>query len=435
MEAALTRLPGNDDPGKETRPRRRFLVATFTMIVAMSSASVVNVVYVTYLARSLDKAALGIFFCAQSLLLVAAAPGGALQTFLAGVYACVGAGRGAEVFRLWGKILGLAGLIFAGLFAVTSPFFAPILRFDSPLPFVATGVALCFYAPLPLLYGRLQGRQNFRGLGAVYFAEAAVRPGAVLLLGAFALLDSTGAVASISVGFLAAAGLALILGRTGRPSPSEPAAGKEPSTSGLAYTVASLLALSAFSYMDVLFAQHFLGTVPEGPGSLFGGSGAYGAAAFIGRAFVMVTFPLVMVMFPKVARAHRASESGGIFLRDTALMTFFMWALGWGVCALFPAAISKALFPGYPETAALLKWFPLAILPIMILTILTYYNLARRRFKIAAILPAGVVLQWGGYSLFHGSTLEILTVLGVTGGILALGVVAFSVFAGRPAKG
>ncbi|MHC4598651.1 MAG: lipopolysaccharide biosynthesis protein [Planctomycetota bacterium] len=413
---------------REDRPHRRFLAQTSFMIVALSAASVVNVLYVTLIARSLDEVDLGVFFCAQSILLVAGAPGGAVQTFLAGVYASVPEARGVEVSRRWGRILAATSVVLILLFTAASPVLAPLLRFPSHWPMVATGLAVGVYAPLPLLYGRLQGRQRFGRLGGILLIEAATRPLAALLLVWAAILHATTAVASITAGFFTGGLLAWLFGSGpthASPDSAEPA--ETPPSSGLAATLAALLALSGFSYLDMVFAQYFLGATPEGPGSFFGGSGSYGAAAFIGRAFIMVTFPLVLVMFPKVARARRFGESGRVFLRDTAVMTLTVWAAGWGVCAAFPHAIADALFPAYPETADLIRRFPLAILPAVILTLLTYYNLGRRRYGIAWILVAGVAVQWVGYSLFHGSNMEILTVLGVTGAALCGGVIVFTV--------
>ncbi|MHC5079892.1 MAG: polysaccharide biosynthesis protein [Planctomycetota bacterium] len=376
-------------------PRRRFIVQTSGMAMALGVASLLNVLYVTLLAKHLDSASLGVFFCAYSILLIAAAPGVAVQTYITGLFASVGGDDGRAIFRQWGKILTTTGVLLAVGFAAVSVPLARLLKFPSLWPVVATGIAVGSYTLLPLVYGRLQGRQRFVRLGSTLMVEAGTRPLTAFILIQIAALHATSAVASIASGYLVAAVLALFLGWTATASSSPKSASSEGVNSGgLFPTIAALIALSAFAYLDVLFVQMFLGAKPEGPGSLLGGSGSYGVAAFVGRAFMMVTVPLILVMYPKVARATVRGEPAWSFLRDAGVMAMVVWALGFTACATFPTEITGLLFPKNPEAAELIPPFPLAILPYMILTLLTYYLLGRRRWWIALILYAGLLLQW-----------------------------------------
>ena len=148
----------------------------------------------------------------------------------------------------------------------------------------------------------------------------------------------------------------------------------------------------------------------------------------------MVTMPLILVMYPKVAQAHGRGGATWPFLRDTLAMALSMWALGGTACVAFAEAITLAVYPGLPEAAPLIRHFPFAILPYLVLTLLAFYNLGRKRWGVVWILFPGIPLQWAGYAAFHGSFAEILTVLGLTGGAMALAAVVFTVATGfRPA--
>jgi O-antigen/teichoic acid export membrane protein len=412
-------------PGPERR-RRRIQGQTFTLAGALAGASVLNFVFIVLVARVLEKNDLGVFFCAHSILLIAGAAGIAIQAFLARKYAS-GEEDDGSLFRRWALVLGAAGFASAILFALLSPAIRHFLRFPSLTPVLATAVALAAYAPLPLLYGRLQGKQKFLSLGAVYVVEAAVRPAVALLFLRAGALRATTAVASLASGYLVAVAFALLLSRPPRRVP-----GTRPDprrVTGLVPTVVALLALASFAYMDVLFAQHYLGARADGPGSLLGGAGPYGAAAFVGRAFVMVTMPLVLVMYPKVAEAHARGEPAWPFLRDTLAMALSMWALGGTACVAFAEPITAAVYPNLPEAAPLVRFFPFAILPYLVLTLLAFHNLGRKRWRVVWVLFPGIPIQWASYATFHGSFIEILTVLGVTGGAMAAAAVVFTVLA------
>ncbi|GEM_PF-3523355 len=424
-------------PSSDAGVRRRYLGQVFSMITALSAASVLNVVYVTVVARSLDAGELGVFFCAHSILLMAAAPGGAVQTFLAGLHASSGEGTRSRLFRAWAKRLGGVGVALFLVFLLLSPLLAPLLRIPSLGPVAVTGVALGAYAMLPLLYGRLQGDQRFSRLGATLVLEAAVRPAAALLLSLAAWMHATTAVGTLALGYVVASFVALLLGGL---SPLRRERGGDeglspPSARGLLPTVAALLALAAFTYVDVLFAQRYFGASSTSPGAPVGNAGAYGAAAYIGRAFIMVTLPLVMVMFPRVASARGKEEGTWLFLRDALIMTIAVWGLGFAFCAAFPTVIAGALFPDQPGSAALISRYPLAVLPYMILALLVYYQLALRRWKTAWILVGGVLIQWAGYLVFHRTPFDLLAVLGVTGGVTVAATGAITLYGrGRTAK-
>ncbi|MCU0722146.1 MAG: hypothetical protein MUC63_00760 [Planctomycetes bacterium] len=433
-------MPPDDSTAREAPQeggRGRFLAQTVWMIAALSAASVLNVAFVALLARKLDSRDLAVFFCSWSVLLLAAAPGGAVQTYLAGLFA----GRpdgGRDLILLWSRRLAIAGAATAGLFAALSPLLAPLLRFPSELPVVAAGLAVSAYAPLPLLYGRLQGTQRFGRLGAAYLVEAGTRPLAAAGLAGAGFLGATTSIVAMASGYLASGLLAFPARALLRPPPPSPAAAPEsggappgaappPPAISFPSTAVSMLALSAFAYMDVLFDQHYLGEGAGKGGSLLGGSGDYGAASYVGRAFVMLTLPLVSVMIPKVAAATRRGASGWPYLRDAAGMALAPLLLGGAVCVLAAGPVAGALFPANPGAAPLIRLFPAAILPYVLLAILTPYNLARGRRGTAAILALGVAAQWAGFSLFHGSHFEILAVLGASGAAAAAAVTAYTV--------
>lgn len=423
---------GEDHPSAPSR--FAYIGQISTVAAALSAASAVNVLYVALLGRSLDGAALGVFFCAHSILLVAAAPAGAVQTHIAGLHAGGDDARRRRIFHRWAGRLAITGIALVALFSALSPLTASLLRFASPWPAVAAALALGVYAPLPLVYGRLQGLQRFRSLGALYLGEASMRPLAALALIHLSLLGSASAVATLAAGYVAAACAGLLL--TGLPRRAEPADDTAPAENGssLPHTLLALLALAGFAYMDVLFAQRYFGGQGRAPGAFLAGAGAYGAAAFIGRGFVMVTMPMVTVLYPRVSQAASRGEPTWPFLRDAGYMAGAVWAFGFIACAGFADPITLALFPDHPAAADLIRWFPVAMAPNVLLVLLTYYLLGLGKRRVGLLLAGGIALQGAGYVLFHGTPFHILAVLGCAGAVTACAAALYAA-AGRHAPG
>jgi O-antigen/teichoic acid export membrane protein len=397
------------------------------LVVSLSSASVLNLLFIRFVGTHLSVAELGIFFSAQSILMISGAVGAAVQISVAGgtahINALSGTAPAARFAMGWLRKMGWWALAAAVLSGALSVPVSAFLHFPTPSPFLAMGLAATLYVFVPVLIGAFQGLQWFVLVGAIYLLDVGFRLLTVWTMQRTADLDGTGAVGSIAVGFLV---ILLLFGArlaraSRRSAGSDLPEEKHTAPREWIPVAAALLSLSSFTFLDVLVVQKAFGGAGWG-GAVAGlsrSSGVYGAAAYIGRSLILVTLPLVTVAFPKVRTQHTLGKSAlGLLLRTLASVGAVALPLGLGVF-LFAAPVSNLLFPGL-GAAPLVRSYVLAILPYVFLTVLVYHNLAARENWAAWILPGAVAVQVGGYLMFHGDPQEVVAVLGWTGGALCL---------------
>jgi O-antigen/teichoic acid export membrane protein len=392
----------------------------FIMVAALSAASVVNLLYIRYLGSHLSDSALGIFFSAQTLLMMFGAGGAAVQMAVAGgtahLHALHGRGPVGPFALVWFRRMGFASGAILVLFAVVSVPASSILHFNSAVCFLAVGVALAFYAFVPVLLGVSQGLQSFWILAAIYLTDVGARLGSAWLLDGAGLLNASGAVVTLDLAFFTVVAIfAPLLFFRLRASRSG-AEGEESTPRDLLPAALGLISLSIFAYLDVLVVQVCFGAADGGEGlaALGRGSGVYGAASYIGRSFILITLPLVTVVYPK-ARTGRTlgKNTFGLLARTLISVGVVCLPLAAG-CYFFAEEVSRILFPRL-AAAPLLREYTPAILPYVFLTVLVHYNLAVRQTWISWVLLPAIALQATAYFFFHGSHQEVIRVLGFTG--------------------
>ncbi|MGH8024441.1 MAG: hypothetical protein ACRED1_12715, partial [Limisphaerales bacterium] len=109
-------------------------------------------------------------------------------------------------------------------------------------------------------------------------------------------------------------------------------------------------------------------------------TGFYAAAGMIGRALVFLTQPLVIVMFPKLARAAATGEKSHALALTLGTTVFFCG------CAALAATILpwlplRIMYPHpYLVAAPLVPWFAWAFLPLTLSQVMINSLMARMRF-------------------------------------------------------
>ncbi len=401
------------------------------MVVAMSSAALINLLYIRFLGQKLSDDDLGVFFTAQSVLLIFGAAGGALQVSIAGGAAHLGAAGGVHALAgfagSWFRRISVASLLVFAAFAVFSVPASRFLHLGSPITFAAMGLAAALYAFIPVLNGMFQGMQSFWMCAALHVADVGLRLCWALLFHRLGILDATGAIATLPCTFVVLSVLfgpllARSLGGGRAPAQAGPAAVRR---GDLPAVTASLISLSCFSYFDMLVVQKFFGGGPLLQ-ELIRGTGVYGAAAYIGRSFMFIAAPLVMVMFPKARDCEsRGAPSWHLLRRSLASVAVVCLPLA-AFCWFFAEEVSAVLFPSV-GAAELVRMYVIAILPYVFLTVFVHYCLAVGERWISRVLPLAAGAQLAVYAVFHSSYPEVILVLGVTGFMLLLPVAAVSI--------
>ena len=151
-------------------------------------------------------------------------------------------------------------------------------------------------------------------------------------------------------------------------------------------------------------------------------SGAYVAAATVGRALVMFLAPLAQVMFPKLVGSFVRSEKSDV------LMLTFLWTALLGICAALGLTfcikpIFQVVFPKYLEITPLIGLYGWCVLPQALGNVLLGNLLARNQFKSVAWLAVVAAGYGAGLVFFHESFSMVVKTMGVFS-LLFFGVAA-----------
>lgn len=417
--------------------RRAFFRQSGWMLVATAaSGALMSLVHLP--ASRMGGADYAVFAAMVDLLYLIGIPVAGLQGMFAQMAAtAVDEARRAAVRTAARRVLAAATALWAGLALAAWLGQGRVLElWAMPRPAVLwatllTGLALLWQ---PVFAGLLQGAQNFLWLGHASIAAGAGRLAAVALLVPGLGWGVAGGCWGLLLGALAALALS---GWAARGWLAGPAGGfaAGPWLRRLAPMTLGLAAGSVMLGFDTQVVQTVFTDEAKA---------LYAAAGRIGRALVMFTIPLAVVLFPKVARSAATGEP------TEALRLALGATLGTGVaaalaCTLFPALPLRILFAGRPEflgAAPLVVGFVWAMLPLTAAYTLIHNLLARERYAAApwlAAVAAGYVVtllglrgRLGGLPAMEGFRLVLLVLGGFS--LLLLAVAAgFSLAAARRA--
>ncbi|MFO1477657.1 MAG: hypothetical protein U1F98_13520 [Verrucomicrobiota bacterium] len=275
----------------------------------------------------------------------------------------------------------------------------------------------------PVVFGVMQGRQNFLWCGWSAIGEGATRFLGVCLfvgvLGAYA----AGALSAVLLGST----LVIVIGgwfsRDCLTGPADPMNWRR----WLARVVPLTLGLGVGTFMlsaDMIFVQKFFSKQE---------TGYYAAAGMIGRALIYFTAPLTAVMFPKVARGAALGQ-GTNALKLTLLLTLLAGGSGAVICSIFPELPLRLVYDKsfLAISTPLVPWFAWCMLPLTLSTVLINSLMASSRFSVVPWLLAVA----GGYALslyLHHDTFKVvIQTIGIFGSLL-VGVCAWFTW-GPPAR-
>jgi O-antigen/teichoic acid export membrane protein len=287
----------------------------------------------------------------------------------------------------------------------------------NPAGFWVTLTALLGAILLPMLWGILQGRQNFLGLGLSmilcgagrFLAAAAI----VLLLGGYAAGIMTG----LLIGYALAVVYALYVTRDLWVGHGEPF--------NRAEVVRQILPLAlGFGACQVLFTVDtmFVKAWFTGEETAF-----YVAAGTLARALMWVVLPLATVMFPKLVHSSATAQKSNLL--GLTLLGSGVLAIGGaiGLWLVGPHIVRLVYTPAYVEpTTALLPWYAAAVVPLAMGNVLINHLLAIGDYR---PVPALVLLAIGfvvALNLAHASLVQVLQVLATCNLLFLLLCVAFT---------
>jgi O-antigen/teichoic acid export membrane protein len=332
--------------------------------------------------------------------------------------------------RLAGTVRGLLGLTFL----IWLGFVVVVLGFRSQIlgGLVITNPAALWLVLLiglgslwqPILYGVLQGRQDFLWLG---WASIAGGLGRFTSVAVIVLLFGGRATGAVGGAVLGMAATVLLAG--GRSRMVWTARERLPTawTEWLWQTFLLSLGLGAWQFIfsvDMILVRYLFGEEQ---------TGYYSASGMLARGMVMFTAPIAAVMFPKVVRSIAHGGEGRV-LAYTLGTTGLLGALGAGGCTLIALAIRFTLShpeeatrllpaiivgkilanrPGMGVMAGLIPWFAWCMLPLVFSNVLLQNLLARKRYWVVPVLMLTLLLYLHAEAQFGTSFLRVIQILGV----------------------
>jgi len=270
---------------------------------------------------------------------------------------------------------------------------------------------------LPMIWGLLQGQQNFLWLGWSMLANAigrfSIAAAAVLLLHAYA----AGMMAGVLVGTILSVAIGVWQSRAiwvTRPESFD-------WRSLLRQVVPLLLAFVGFQILftaDTIFIKTYFSEDE---------AGFYVSAGTLSRALMWFVLPLASVMFPRLVHSAARSEKSnlmGLVLVGTAILAAVGAA---GLSVLGPWIVRFIYKPEFVQVAsAILPWYASAMVPLALANVLLNNLLARPDSKWG--LAIGVFLLALAYMFaltqLHSNLITVLKTLGAFN-LLLLGACAW----------
>ncbi len=271
---------------------------------------------------------------------------------------------------------------------------------------------------LPVLWGVLQGQQNFLSLGWAMMSTAIGR----ITIATIAVLafkaGAVGMITGVFMGLLAAATISAWHTRRLWMATPLPCG----SSGLLAQVIPLVLAFLGFQALftaDTLFAKAYFPDAAD----------AYVMAGTLSRALMWLVLPLATVMFPRIVHSAAKSEKSdlmGQVLLGTAILGVG-GALGLSVLGPWVVRIvGKGSF--VPIASAILPWYASAMVPLAVANVLLNHLLAKPASKL--VLALGVFFLAAGYlfalTQIHSSPVAMLRVMGCCSLILLALCAGFS---------
>jgi O-antigen/teichoic acid export membrane protein len=224
---------------------------------------------------------------------------------------------------------------------------------------------------MPLVQGLLQGRQNFLWLGWLYISNGVGRLGAICII----VLIFHGWAAGAMGGVLTGMAALVVVGLWQVRDVWSIKGTRVEWADWLSRVIPLTLAVGAGNFMlsaDMIFTQRYFPAHE---------TGYYAAAGMIGRALVFLTQPLVMVMFPKLARATATGEKSHALELTLGTTVFFCGCAAVGATILPWLPLRVMYPPNYHVAAPLVPWFAWSFLPLTLAQVMINSLMARARFS------------------------------------------------------
>jgi len=150
-------------------------------------------------------------------------------------------------------------------------------------------------------------------------------------------------------------------------------------------------------------------------------AGLYAAASILGKAVMYLPSSIAIALFPMVAENHADGKSSAHLLIQAVGITVLLCGTGAFFYYFFGDFIITTLYgAAYQEAGEILKYYGFAILPMALVMVAEYFLIAMGQVLFAYLFAIVAPLQLLAIYLYHETLLQIVTILGVSGLLLAV---------------
>lgn len=172
------------------------------------------------------------------------------------------------------------------------------------------------------------------------------------------------------------------------------------------------LAFAAMTQLDVVLVNYFFS--PHD-------AGMYAAASVLGKAVMYLPGGITMALFPMVADNDAKGEGSSHLLLQAVGLTLLLCGAGAVFYFFFGELITSLLYgQSYKDAGEILKLYGFAILPMALVMIAEHFLIAKGRVLFAYLFMVFAPLQIGAIYLYHDSLKVVVTVMGLSGVLVAL---------------
>lgn len=388
--------------------KEQFIKDNVILFVALGILNVLGYFFHFYIGRALGPEDYGVVGALMSVLYIIMVPLLTIQTGITNFAARFNVrGEHEKIKFMYKKSLKrmfIIGLVLMVAFMLISPLIAKFFHMTETVSLMVTGVFVFFSFLLPVHRGMLQGLQRFKALGVNYILEGIFKLGSAFIFipifGAmnYGVAGTMGSfVVSYAFPFLLA--FFLLIKFFGK--------GEKFNTKDMyryAFPVLIMITcLTLFYTIDVILVKHFFDLTQ---------AGYYAAISLMGKVIFFGSWSIAFVMFPKATELDESQRPSRSLLNKSILLVLLFGIPVTLAYFILPGFIVNVLFgSAYIEIKGLIGWLALAMLLFSLNYLMSYYNIALKKFKFIFLLVLLNILEFGLIWFMHDTLLQIIMIL------------------------
>jgi len=417
---------------KYLRLKDEFFRETGLMFIGIGLFNLFGLVYHFFMLRMLPPIDYGHLNVLITLFMILSIPAGTVQTtatkFVSSFQTKNQLNRVESLLHHLLLLMLIIGLFLFLLISLGSLFISSFLQISSYGLILLLGASLFFAMVIPVPWGGLQGLQKFGSLAL----NLILNGGSKCVLGIVFVslgLGVSGALSAVVVSYFITTVLSYLILKMSLSQEKEKADSESNPIErdridfSKIYAYSLPVGLTLFCFMaltniDLIWVKHFFLPIE---------AGYYSIAQMVGKIIFIFSFPIVMVMFPKIASLKREDQR-----KKARSLLGYSLATGAFLCGgatlislLFPPLIVQFLSGEvYLECVPLVGLFSINMSLYSLSLILLYYQLSidQRGFLYPLVLCT--LIQSGLIVLFHKNLIQVLLIVG----LIALGLLVINLY-------